>query len=66
MLVFSWVLGAGILALSAAQVLAGLLTIGQILGFVVPFVLLTLIGIALTIILLRNLSEASTLQVAHA
>jgi hypothetical protein len=66
MLVFSWVLGAGILALSAAQVLAGLLTIGQILGFVVPFVLLTLVGIWLTVVLFRHVTDASPQQQANA
>jgi hypothetical protein len=71
MLVLSWVLGAGVLTLSAAQVLAGVLTVGQILGFVVPFVILTLVGIWLTVVLFRNVSDAvigqlATLRATHA
>ena len=58
-------LGAGILSLSAAQVLAGVLTIRQILGFVLPFVLLTLVGSWLTVVLFRQVTESSPSRRKH-
>jgi hypothetical protein len=64
LLVVSSVLGAGVLALSAAQLLAGVLTLIETVVFVVPFVILTVIGIWLTTILFRNLSEPAPLRVA--
>jgi hypothetical protein len=48
MLVLSWVLGLSVLALSAAQVLAGLLSVPQFVGFVLPFLVLTLASLGLT------------------
>jgi hypothetical protein len=65
LLVVSSVLGAGVLALSAAQLLAGVLTLAETLVFVAPFVILTVIGIWLTVILFRNFSEPAPLQVAR-
>jgi hypothetical protein len=64
LLVLSSVLGAGVVALSAAQVLAGALTTTETIMFVVPFVILTVAGIWLTVLLFRNLSEPVPLQVA--
>lgn len=57
LLVISVVLGAGVLALSAAQVLAGVLTVPQIMVFVVPFVILTGFALLLTYVLFRNFSD---------
>jgi hypothetical protein len=64
LLVVSSVLGAGVLALSTAQLLAGVLTPAETIVFVVPFVILTAVGIWLTVVLFRNLSEPAPLQVA--
>lgn len=64
LLVVSSVLGAGVLALSATQLLAGVLTAAETILFVVPFVILTAVGIWLTVVLFRNFSEPARLQVA--
>jgi hypothetical protein len=64
LLVVSSVLGAGVVALSAAQLLAGLLTIAETAMFVAPFVILTAIAIWLTVVLFRNFSEPAPLQSA--
>lgn len=73
MVIFSAILGVGVLALSAAQVLNGVLTVPQTLGFVVPFVILSVIALALTVVLFRNLRDgeattkrAGTWRAAHA
>lgn len=73
LLIVSSVLGASILALSAAQVLAGALTVAQTIAFVVPFVILSAFGLGLTIVLFRNVTDETTprrgttpLQMAHA
>jgi hypothetical protein len=60
LMIVSAVLGGGVLALSAAQVIAGVLTVAQIMVFVVPFVILSAIALALTVVLFRNISEAET------
>ena len=57
LLVVSAVLGAGVLALSAAQLLAHVLTVPETIGFVVPFAVLTLFALGLAVRLFRNLSE---------
>lgn len=57
LLIVSAVLGAGVLALSAAQVLGNTLTLAQTLTFVVPFVILTAFAFWLTLWLLRDVSE---------
>jgi hypothetical protein len=71
MLMFTVVLGTNLLVAGIAQVVTGLVSIGQFLGFTVPFAILTLIAIWLTIMLFRNFSEGATVQearpqVAHA
>lgn len=62
LLVVSSVLGAGVLALSAAQVLAGALTAAETVMFVAPFVVLTAVGVALTIGMFRALSDSAATQ----
>ena len=57
LLLVSAVLGAGVLALSAAQVLSNTLTLAQTLTFVVPFLILTAFALWLSIWLLREVSE---------
>jgi hypothetical protein len=70
MLVFSVILGTSLLMSGIAQLLTGVVTIGQFIGFTVPFIILTLIAIWLTVILFRKCSEATTgqtvrMQVSH-
>ena len=60
MVIVSWTIGGGVLALSIAQILAGALTGPMIVAFVVPFALLTLAGIWLSTILFGNFSERAT------
>jgi hypothetical protein len=43
-----------------------IMLVGFLSGIMVGFPILTLIGIGMTIVLLRNVSDAATLQVAHA
>jgi hypothetical protein len=62
-LVKTMTLGTAVSAMVVGQLLAGVeLGISEIVGF--P--LLALIGIGMTVVLLRNLSEAAPVQVAHA
>jgi hypothetical protein len=64
--IISWTLGGGVLAMSAAQILAGVLTGPQIAAFVVPFALLTLAGIWLTVLLFRDFSDPTAWRMAAA
>lgn len=64
LLVVSSVLGAGVLALSAAQLLAGALTLAETMVFVVPFVILTLVGVGLTLALLQSIQPSAPPQLA--
>jgi hypothetical protein len=57
-LVMGAVLGAAVLALSAAQLLAGVLTPGETLAFVAPFVVLTALSLWCTAVLLRHAAPA--------
>jgi hypothetical protein len=57
LVILSAVLGAGVLALSAAQVLNGALTPEQTIVFVAPFVILTLAALWLTAQMLRSVAE---------
>ena len=58
-LIVGAVLGAGVCALSAAQVAAGVLTTAETAAFVAPFVILTLLSLWCTVVLFRHLSDAS-------
>jgi hypothetical protein len=53
-LVLAWTIGTTVLAASVVQLQAGALTFGQVLGFSVPFVLLDLAGIWLTVRFVRS------------
>jgi hypothetical protein len=59
MLVFTCILGPNLTAGGIIQVLEKVITIGQAMAFTVPFVILALIAIGLTIRLFRNFSEAA-------
>jgi hypothetical protein len=71
MLVFTVALGPNLTVAGIAQLLTGVISIGQFIGMTVPFMILMLIAIWLTIVLFRNFAEAMTPQeartrVAHA
>jgi hypothetical protein len=57
-LVLSWTIGTNVVVGGLLQLLAHELTTGQVLGFVIPFIILNLVGIWLTFAFLRNLSDA--------
>src|SRR5205823_13350325 len=56
MLVFTVALGTNLLAAGIAQLLTGVISIGQFIGFTIPFAILTLITIWLMVVLFRNFS----------
>jgi hypothetical protein len=71
MLVFAVALGPNLTVAGIAQLLTGVISIGQFIGMTVPFMILMLIAIWLTMVLFRNFAEAMTPQeartrVAHA
>jgi hypothetical protein len=53
-------------AAGIAQLLTGVINFGQFIGMTVPFVILMLIAIWLTIVLFRNFVESMTPQEARA
>ena len=57
LVIFAAALGPNLAAGGIAQLLTGAISVGQAIGFTVPFVLLGLVALGLTIALLRNLSE---------
>jgi hypothetical protein len=61
-LVFTAVLGANLITAGIVQLLARVVTIGQFIGFTMPFGILTLFDLWLTVVLFRNFSESATWQ----
>jgi len=61
LLIFIDALGISLLAMGIAQQMAGLMNIGQFIGFVVSFAVLTLFSLGFTLALFRNLTEPSLL-----
>jgi hypothetical protein len=59
-LVFTVVLGTSLTLAGIAQLLAGVVTIGQFIGFTVGFTVLTLFALGFTMNLFRNFSDAPT------
>lgn len=57
MLIFTCILGPSLTAGGTIQVIEKVITLGQAMAFTVPFVILALIAIGLTISLFRNFSE---------
>jgi hypothetical protein len=57
LLVFLDVLGTSLLVMGIGQEIAGLMNIGQFIGFVVSFAIMTFVSLGLTFPLLRSLSE---------
>jgi hypothetical protein len=66
LLVFTVTLGLNLTAAGIAQLLTGVISIGQALGFTVPFVILTLIAAWLTVVLFRNFAESAATPAAQA
>jgi hypothetical protein len=64
-LVLSWTIGTSVVVSGFLQLLAQVLTPAQVLGFVIPFVILSLVGIWLTSAFLHNLSDPLPGQAAH-
>jgi hypothetical protein len=56
-LVFTTILGINLLTAGIVQKFAGLISIGQFIGFVVSFAILTLFAIGFTLALFRNVSD---------
>lgn len=61
LLIFIDALGCSLMAMGIAQQIAGLMNIGQFIGFVVSFAVLTLFSLRFTIVFFRNLADPSTL-----
>jgi len=59
MLIFTSILGPNLTAGGIIQVLSNVITLGQAMAFTVPFVILALIAIGLTVRLFRSFSEAA-------
>ena len=58
LLVFTVILGTGLTAAGIAQLLAGLVSIGQFIGFTAGFSMLTLFALWFTVVLFHNFSES--------
>lgn len=70
LLVFTVTLGTNLIVTGITQLLAGVVTISQFIGFTVPFAILTLFALWLTLALFRAFSDAAsersiTLRVSH-
>jgi hypothetical protein len=61
LLIFIDVLGCSLIVMGIAQQIAGLMNIGQFIGFVLSFAILTLFSLRFTIVLFRSLADPSTL-----
>ena len=62
MLVFTVTLGTSLLMSGIAQLLTGVVSTGQFMGFTLPFAILTLIALWLTVILFRKCSDMTSEQ----
>jgi hypothetical protein len=65
LLIFIDALGTSLLTMGIAQQVAGLMNIGQFIGFVVSFAILTLFSLGFTIILFRNITDTSSIQTGN-
>jgi hypothetical protein len=65
LLVFTVILGINLLTAGTIQMLAGLINIGQFIGFVASFSILTLYAFWFTLALFRNVSERISSQDPH-
>jgi len=62
LLIFIDALGSSLLVMGIAQQIAGLMNIGQFIGFVVSFAILTLFAIRFTVVLFRNIAQEPQMQ----
>jgi hypothetical protein len=62
LLVFIDALGCSLFAMGIAQQMAGLMNIGQFIGMVVSFAILTLFSLGYTVVLFRNIADVSLFQ----
>jgi hypothetical protein len=65
LLVFIDALGCSLLVMGIAQQVAGLMNIGQFIGFVVSFAILTFFSLGFTVLLFHNISDVSSLQTSN-
>ena len=65
LLIFIDALGSSLFAMGIAQRVAGLVNIGQFIGFVVSFAVLTFFSLMFTVALFRNLAEPTPAQAAN-
>jgi hypothetical protein len=65
LLIFTVILGVNLLTAGTIQMLAGLINIGQFIGFVASFAILTLYACWFTLALFRNVSERISSQDPH-
>lgn len=65
LLIFTVILGINLLTAGTIQMLAGLINIGQFIGFIVSFAILTLYACWFTVSLFRNVSEQISPRDAH-
>jgi len=66
MLVFTVVLGPTLIAAGITQLLSGAMSAGQGMGFTVPFAILSLFALWLTVSLFRHVSQAAATPAAYA
>jgi hypothetical protein len=65
LLIFIDVLGTSLLVMGIAQQIAGLMSIGQFIGFVVSFAILTFFSLGFTVALFRNMAKSASLQIVN-
>jgi hypothetical protein len=65
LLIFIDALGCSLILMGIAQQIAGLMNIGQFIGFVVSFAILTFFSLGYTIVLFSNLVDTSAIQTAN-
>jgi uncharacterized membrane protein len=53
------------MVMGIAQQRAGLMNIGQFIGFVVSFAILTFFSLGFTVLLFRDISDVSSLQTSN-
>ena len=59
LLIFIDALGGSLLVMGIAQQMAGLMNIGQFIGFVVSFAILTMFALGFTIALFRDIADTA-------
>ena len=65
LLIFIDALGTSLLIMGIAQQIAGLMNIGQFIGFVLSFAILTFFSLGYTVALFRNMTELSSMQIVN-